>query len=294
MAQTTLTFDVQKRKRQRTKFLSGAVYYVGVTALALLMLYPVAWLVASSFKGPDEVWLNVSSLIPHELRWSNYAEGWAGFGGITFTTFFRNSFIHAGFGTLFTVVSSAIVAYGFARIKFRGSGFWFSVMLLTIMLPPQILLIPQYIIFNQLDWINTFLPLLVPRLGGDVFFIFMIVQFIRGIPIELDEAAMIDGCGKGSIFFRIILPQITPALVTAAIFSFYWTWEDFLGPLIYLSNPNLYTVSLALRAFADPGSGTNWGAVFAMLTLSLLPVILIFVFFQRYLVEGIATTGLKG
>ena len=167
-------------------------------------------------------------------------------------------------------------------------------MLLTIMLPPQILLIPQYIIFNQLDWINTFLPLLVPRLGGDVFFIFMIVQFIRGIPIELDEAAMIDGCGKGSIFFRIILPQITPALVTAAIFSFYWTWEDFLGPLIYLSNPNLYTVSLALRAFADPGSGTNWGAVFAMLTLSLLPVILIFVFFQRYLVEGIATTGLKG
>ena len=294
MAQTTLTFDVQKRKRQRTKFLSGAVYYVGVTALALLMLYPVAWLVASALKGPDEVWLNVSSLIPHELRWSNYAEGWAGFGGITFTTFFRNSFIHAGFGTLFTVVSSAIVAYGFARIKFRGSGFWFSVMLLTIMLPPQILLIPQYIIFNQLDWINTFLPLLVPRLGGDVFFIFMIVQFIRGIPIELDEAAMIDGCGKGSIFFRIILPQITPALVTAAIFSFYWTWEDFLGPLIYLSNPNLYTVSLALRAFADPGSGTNWGAVFAMLTLSLLPVILIFVFFQRYLVEGIATTGLKG
>ena len=293
MAQT-LTFDVQKRKRQRTKFLSGAVYYVGVTALALLMLYPVAWLIASSFKGPDEVWLNVSSLIPHELRWSNYAEGWAGFGGITFTTFFRNSFIHAGFGTLFTVVSSAIVAYGFARIKFRGSGFWFSVMLLTIMLPPQILMIPQYIIFNQLDWINTFLPLLVPRLGGDVFFIFMIVQFIRGIPIELDEAAMIDGCGKASIFFRIILPQITPALVTAAIFSFYWTWEDFLGPLIYLSNPNLYTVSLALRAFADPGSGTNWGAVFAMLTLSLMPVILIFVFFQRYLVEGIATTGLKG
>ena len=294
MAQTTLTFDVQKRKRQRTKFLSGAVYYVGVTALALLMLYPVAWLVASSLKGPGEVWLNVSSLIPHELRWSNYAEGWAGFGGITFTTFFRNSFIHAGFGTLFTVVSSAIVAYGFARIKFRGSGFWFSVMLLTIMLPPQILLIPQYIIFNQLDWINTFLPLLVPRLGGDVFFIFMIVQFIRGIPIELDEAAMIDGCGKGSIFFRIILPQITPALVTAAIFSFYWTWEDFLGPLIYLSNPNLYTVSLALRAFADPRSGTNWGAVFAKLTLSLLPVILILVLFQRYLVEGIATTGLKG
>ena len=126
------------------------------------MLYPVAWLVASSLKAPDEIWTNVSSLIPQAWRFENYAEGFAGFGGITFATFFRNSFIHAGFGTLFTVVSSAIVAYGFARIKFRGSGFWFSVMLVTMMLPPQILMIPQYIIFDRLDWINTFLPLLSP------------------------------------------------------------------------------------------------------------------------------------
>lgn len=292
--QRTLSLDPYKRQRQRGKIARGLLYYIGVTLIALFMLYPVVWLVASSLKAPDEVWTNVSSLIPQAWRFENYSEGFAGFGGITFATFFRNSFIHAGFGTLFTVVSSAIVAYGFARVRFRGSGFWFSIMLMTIMLPPQILLIPQYIIFNKLDWTNTFLPLLVPRLGGDVFFIFMIVQFIRGIPIELDEAAMIDGCGKVQIFYRIILPQITPALVTAAIFSFYWTWEDFLGPLIYLSNPNLYTVSLALRAFADTGSVTNWGAVFAMLTLSLAPVILIFVFFQRYLVEGIATTGLKG
>jgi len=289
-----LTFDPYKQQRQREKLLRTIIYYAGVLLLAAFMLYPVAWLVASSLKAPDEIWTNVSSLIPQAMRFENYAEGWAGFGGITFATFFRNSFIHAGIGTLFTVVSSAVVAYGFARVRFRGSSFWFSVMLLTIMLPPQILMIPQYIIFNRLNWINTFLPLLIPRLGGDVFFIFMIVQFIRGIPIELDEAAMIDGCSKAGIFFRIILPQITPALVTAAIFSFYWTWEDFLGPLIYLSDPNLYTVSLALRAFADTGSVTNWGAVFAMLTLSLVPVILIFVFFQRYLVEGIATTGLKG
>jgi multiple sugar transport system permease protein len=197
-------------------------------------------------------------------------------------------------GTLFTVVSSAVSAYGFARVKFVGRGIWFSIMLMTLMLPSQILLIPQYIIFSQLDWINTFYPLLLPQLGGSVFFIFMIIQFIRGIPIELDEAAMIDGCSKGGIFFRIILPQITPALVTAAIFSFYWTWEDFLTPLVYLNDPNLYTVSVALRAFSDAGTVTNWGAVFAMLTLSLVPVILLFVFFQRYLVEGIATTGLKG
>jgi multiple sugar transport system permease protein len=195
---------------------------------------------------------------------------------------------------LFTVVSSAIVAYGFARVRFIGRGILFSLMLVTLMLPPQVLMIPQYIIFSKLGWINTFFPLLLPRLSGDVFFIFMMVQFIRGIPIELDEAAMIDGCSKVGIFYRIILPQIKPALVTAAIFSFYWTWEDFLTPLVYLNDPHLYTVSVALRAFSDPGGVTNWGAVFAMLTLSLVPVILLFVFFQRYLVEGISTTGLKG
>ncbi len=290
----TLNFAAHKRQRQRQNLSRTIIYYTTVGLLAIVMLYPVAWLVASSFKPLDEIWSNVTSLIPSTLRFENYAEGWQGFGGITFQTFFGNSFLHAGLGTLFTVTSSAIVAYGFARVKFRGSGIWFSIMLLTLMLPSQILMIPQYIIFNELGWINTFLPLLVPRLGGDVFFIFMIVQFIRGIPIELDEAAMIDGTSKAGIFFRIILPQIVPALVTAAIFSFYWTWEDFLGPLIYLQSPQLYTVALALRAYTDTGSINNWGAVFAMLSLSLLPVILIFVFFQRFLVEGIATTGLKG
>jgi multiple sugar transport system permease protein len=167
-------------------------------------------------------------------------------------------------------------------------------MLTSMMLPDQIRLIPQYIMFSELDWVNSFKPLLVPRLGGAPFFIFMIAQFIRGIPTELDEAAMMDGCTKGGIFFRIILPQLKPAIITAAIFSFYWTWDDFMTPLIYLNSPDLYTVSVALRAFADPSGTTDWGAIFAMSSLSLVPVFVIFVFFQRYLVEGIATTGLKG
>jgi multiple sugar transport system permease protein len=283
-----------KQKRQAASLSKSTIYHVGVIVFAALMLYPVAWLVASSLKAPSEVWTNVQSLIPNAWRFENYVEGWRGFGGFSFAIFYRNSFIHAGLGTLFSVVASAIVAYGFARVKFVGRGVWFSIMLLTLMLPTQVLMIPQYIIFSQLDWLNTFYPLLLPRLGGDVFFIFLIVQFIRGLPVELDEAAMIDGCSKSGIFFRIILPQIKPALVTAAIFSFYWTWEDFLTPLVYMNDPNLYTVAVALRAFSDPGGITNWGAVFAMLTLSLVPVILIFVFFQRYLVEGISTTGLKG
>ncbi len=296
MATTTnnaLTLSLE-RDRKRSKRLMTLLYHALALGIGVLMLYPVIWLVSSSFKAPDEIWTTVRNLIPQGLHLENYATGWAGFGGISFATFFKNSFIYAGLGTLITVCASALVAYGFARVTFRGRNFWFAAMLMTLMLPSQVLLIPQYIIFSRLDWLNTFLPLLLPRLGGDVFFIFLIVQFIRGIPIDLDEAALIDGCGKAGIFFRIILPEIKPALVTAAIFSFYFTWEDFLGPLIYMTDPHLYTVSVALRNFADPSSVTNWGGVFSMLTLSLLPVLVIFVFFQRYLVEGIATTGLKG
>ncbi len=269
-------------------------YHLMVAASALVMLYPILWLFASSFKSRAEIWTNVSALIPQEFTLMNYVNGWKGFGGITFTTFYANSFFYAGVATLLTVMASAVVAYGFARIQFTGRRFWFATMLTTLMLPVQVQIIPQYLVFSQLDWINTFYPLLLPRIGGQAFFIFMIMQFIRGIPRDLDEAAEMDGCGKGGIFFRIILPQIVPALITAAIFAFYWTWEDFLTPLIYLNAPKLYTVSLALRAFADPSGTTDWGAIFAMSSLSLVPVFVIFVLFQRFLVEGISTTGLKG
>jgi multiple sugar transport system permease protein len=283
-----------KLQRRQKENRQAVVYHVGVIAVCLLMLYPLIWLFSSSLKAPDEVWTTVTSLIPRSLHFENYVNGWAGQGGVTFATFYRNSFIYAGVGTLLTVVSSAVIAYGFARVKFRGSQFWFAIMMLTLMLPTQVLIIPQFIIFRNLGWTNTFLPLLLPRIGGDVFFIFLIIQFIRGIPHDLDEAAMIDGADQRKIFYWIILPQLKPALITAAIFSFYFTWDDFLTPLIYMNNQNLYTVSLALRSMSDPASATDWGSVFAMLGLSLMPVFLIFVFFQRYLVEGIATTGLKG
>ncbi|HLJ58098.1 MAG TPA: carbohydrate ABC transporter permease [bacterium] len=258
------------------------------------MLYPLLWLFASSLKAPSEIWTNMSSLIPRAFTPGNYVRGWEGFGGVTFATFYRNSFIYAGVGTVLTVGSSAVVAFGFARIRFAGRGFWFAVMMLTLLLPVQVQIIPQYIVFAKLGWLNTFLPLLLPRFGGQAFFIFMIMQFIRGIPRELDDAAAIDGCSKAGIFFRVVLPLIRPALVAAAIFSFYFTWGDFLNPLIYLNDPRLYTISVALRAFADPTSGTDWGAIYAMSALSLVPVFIVFVLFQRYLVEGINTTGLRG
>jgi multiple sugar transport system permease protein len=269
-------------------------YHGAVLAVGFVMLYPLFWMVASSFKPGDEIFANVTSLIPRRFTLDNYVQGLAGFGGIPFITFFRNSLIYSVVGTILVVCASAVTAYGFARLRFVGRRFWFMLMLLTLMLPIQVQVIPEYILFTKLGFLNTFWPLLLPRIGGQAFFIFMMMQFIRGIPRELDDAAAIDGCGEFGVFWRIVVPLISPALVTAAIFSFYFTWGDFLHPLIYLNDPRLYTISVALRTYADPSTVSNWGAIFAMATLALVPVFAVFVFFQRYLIEGISTSGLSG
>ncbi|MCL6557317.1 MAG: carbohydrate ABC transporter permease [Firmicutes bacterium] len=257
------------------------------------MIYPVLWMIFSSFKDNSEIF-NTASLWPKRFLVENYIRGWKFVGQTTFTTFFLNSTIYASLATLGTVISSAIVAYGFARTKFVGRDFWFGCMLLTMMVPYQVLMIPQFILFFKLGWTNSFKPLIVPMFLGQPFFIFLIMQFIRGIPAELDESATIDGAGRYRIFYLIILPLIKPALISATILQFYWRWDDFMGPLLYLNKTNLYTVSLALRMFADPGTSTDWSAIFAMGTLSLLPIFFVFIVFQKYLVEGITTTGLKG
>ena len=283
--------SVARRPQLNTR---TVVYHAFVLAFGFIMLYPLLWMIASSFKPADEVFSTVTALVPRHVTLENYVQGWAGFGGISFATFFRNSLIYSVAGTILVVCSSTLSAYGFARLRFAGRGIWFVLMLLTLMLPIQVQVVPEYIVFSKLGLLNTFWPLLLPRIGGQAFFIFMIMQFIRGIPRELDDAASIDGCGEVGIFWRIIVPLITPALVTAAIFSFYFTWGDFLSPLIYLNDPRLYTISVALRTFSDPAGVTNWGAIFAMATLALVPVFAVFVFFQRYLVHGISTAGLAG
>lgn len=260
----------------------------------LIMIYPLVWMVMSSFKENNEIFSKAGSLIPGEFQFKNYANGWRGFAKISFATFFRNSFFIAAVGTVGSVFSSALIAFGFARLKFKGRNFWFVCMLVTMMLPFQVIMIPQYIIFNKMGWVGTFLPMIVPHFFGGSFFIFLIIQFVYGIPKELDEAAKIDGCGYFDIFRRIILPLIVPALVTCAIFSFMWKWDDFMGSLLYLNKPSMYPVTMALKMFADPTSITDWGAMFAMATLSIIPIFLIFVFFQKYLVNGISTEGLKG
>lgn len=268
-----------------------ALFHGIVLTLGFIMLYPLFWMALGSFKPTEDIFGTIS-LIPKSFTLDNYIRGWQFNNTTTFTTFYVNSFIITGFSTVGAVLMSSLAAFGFSRIHFRGSKFWYSCMFLTLMLPYQVVMVPQFILFARLGWVNTFLPLIVPQFGGQAFFIFLMVQFFRGIPMELDESAMIDGCNKFTIFTRILFPLIKPALITSAIFSFYWRWEDFLGPLLYLNRPRSFTVSLAMRMFADPSS-TDWGAIFAMGTLSLLPSLVIFFIFQKYIVEGIATTGLK-
>lgn len=270
------------------------LYHFVCISLAVIMLYPLMWMVFSSFKETHLVIREAHKLIPDTWVLENYVNGWKGFAGVSFSTFFKNSAFVAVVATIGAVFSSALIAYGFARIRFPGSGFWFSCMLVMMMLPYQVLMIPQFLVFKKLGWVGTFLPLIVPYFFGQAFFIFLDMQFIRGIPKELDEAAEIDGCNRFNIFLRIILPLLVPALCTSAIFSFIWRWEDFVTPLMYINKPTDYTVSLALKLFSDPSTSSDYGAMFAMASLSVLPASVLFIIFQKQLVEGIATTGLKG
>ena len=259
-----------------------------------MMIYPVLWMIVGSLRNNAEILSGTMSLIPENWRWENFSNGWRGFGGVGFGTFFKNSFFISTISTIGTVISSACVAYAFSRIRFFGRNILFVAMLLTMMLPGQVILIPQYIIYNQLGLVGTTVPLILPHFFGQAFFIYQMMQFMVGIPKELDESAYMDGCNKYTIFTRIIFPLLKPSIITTIIIQFYWKWDDFMGPLIYLNKPESYTVSIALKLFADAGSTTDYGAMFAMSTLSLIPVFLIFLFFNKYLIDGISTTGLKG
>lgn len=249
----------------------------------------------SSFKETNTIFATAGELIPGKFMLENYANGWKGFAKVSFSTYFANSFFISITATIGTVFSSAIVAYGLSRCKFFGRKFLFGAMLVSMMLPAQVLMIPQYLWYQQLNWCGTYLPLIVPYFFAiQGFFVYLLLNFIDGIPRDLDEAAKIDGCSYYGTFGRIILPLVVPAMITGTIFSFIWRWDDFLSALLYVKDSARYPVSLALKLFCDPGSSSDYGAMFAMATLSILPVVLIFIFLQKYLVEGIATSGLKG
>ncbi|WP_175638606.1 carbohydrate ABC transporter permease [Metabacillus schmidteae] len=286
---TTKRFEIPKARKPK-----WWIYHILVGGFAILMLYPVIWLLMSSFKPSDSIFVTAQSLIPDPFILSNYAQGWEGIGGNTFAVFIKNTVFLVIVTMIGQVISSAVIAFGFARMSFFGKGFWFAIMMVTLMLPNEVVMIPQYIIFSKLGWLDSIKPIAIPAYFGHPFFIFLLVQFIRTIPRELDEAATIDGCGTFKIFYKIILPLIRPALATVSIFSFYWTWDNLLGPVLYLNSPDKYTVSMALNMFLSNETVSNWGAMFAMSIVSLIPVFVIFFLFQRHVVEGISTSGLKG
>lgn len=269
-------------------------YQLVIVAVAVVISYPAVWMVLSTFKPSNQIIAQVNP-IPREWTLANYETALQGIGGVPFWTYLSNSLILAVLSAIGVVLSSSVTAYAFARVRFPGRQLWFAIMIGTLLLPMHVVIIPQYIMFNQLGWVNTFIPLLIGRvLATEAFFVFLMVQFLRTIPTELDEAARIDGAGHLRTFASIILPLLRPALVTSAIFAFIWSWNDFFGPLLYLKKPGLYTLPLALRQFQDQTSISDYGAQMAMAVLALVPVVLFFLIFQRQIVDGVSTQGLKG
>jgi len=267
--------------------------YLFVVGLAFVMLYPLLWMFSASVT-PGGLTGSAGLIPPRGVTFQNYQEGWNGIGGVGFGRFFLNSFLVSGFAVAGNLLSCSMAAYAFARVNFKWRRLWFALAVGSILLPAQVLIIPQYILFRSFGWINTYYPLIVPKfLAHDAFFIFLMVQFIRGIPRELDQAARIDGCGHFGIYARIILPLTMPALAATAAFTFITTWNDFFGPLIYLTRPVMFTVPIALRAFIDATSASSLGPLFAMSILSLLPVLGFFLAFQRLLTQGIVSTGFR-
>ncbi|MGC4892494.1 carbohydrate ABC transporter permease [Micromonospora sp. DT31] len=269
---------------------------VVLVAIVAVVLYPLFWMLGTSVKSQAEIANNVG-LLPERFTPGNYLDGWTNF-DISFGRFFLNSAVVSVLTVVGNALSCLLAAYALGRLRFRLRKLWFTVMIGTLLLPGHVLIVPQYILFRSLglvggDW--PYLPLLVPQfLATEAFFVFLMVQFMRGIPRELDEAATIDGASPYGVFRHVILPLSRPALVTTAIFSFIWTWNDFFRQLVFLSNLEDYTVPVALTLFIDSTSQSSVGPMFAMSVLSLLPVFLFFLAFQRMLVEGINTSGLKG
>lgn len=268
--------------------------YLFLTALALVMIYPLLWMAGSSFKTNQEIFTSLS-VIPKEIHWDAYREGFMGNGRVTYKDYFLNTFCMVIPTVACTAISSITVAFGFARFRFPGKNICFALVISTLLLPEQTLLVPRYLIFKSLGWLDSYKVFIVPALFATYpFFIYMMIQFIRGIPSELDESARIDGCGAFGIFSRIILPLSKPALFSLVIFQFVWRWNDFFNPLIYINDVKKYPVSLALRSALDVADTIHWDQLMAMSLLSMLPPILLYIGAQKYFVEGIATTGLKG
>ncbi len=260
----------------------------------LLLIYPLVWLFFASFKTNNEIFGSLR-LLPKSFSWDAYINGWKGSGQFGYGVFLLNTFKLVIPTVLFTIASSSVVAYGFARFNFVLKKPLFALMISTLMLPNTVIIIPRYLQFQKLDWLNSYLPFIIPAIFACYpFFIFMLVQFFRGIPRDLDESAFLDGCGRVRFLISILLPLSKSALFSVAIFQFIWTWNDFFNTLIYIDSVKKFPLSLGLRMSMDATTAINWNQIIAMSIITIIPPVILFFFAQKHFVEGIATTGIKG
>ncbi len=264
--------------------------YVALVLVGFCYAVPFVWMVVTSLKDPGQAFRFPPDLIPRPPTLANYAAIWQGYA--PFALFYRNSILVVLLNEVGTLLSCTAVAYSFARLRWPGRDLWFTVLLGTMMLPYPVTAVPLYVVFRSLGWLDTFKPLVVPAFFGNAFFIFLLRQFLLTLPKELEDAAHVDGCNSIRVLCQILLPLTKPALVTIALFTFVWTWNDFMGPLIYLQSLEKMTVSVGLAMFQG-SHGTMWTIVTAGSTMAMLPVLFAFVVAQRYFVRGIVVTGLK-
>lgn len=288
------TPSLSEKRRLQNQRIQAAIRYIVLTAVAIIMLYPIIWLVGASFKQNNEIFTSIG-FIPKKLDFQAYIDGWNTKGDYTFTLYFINTFKYVIPKIVFTLFSATITAYGFARFDFPFKKIMFSVLMATMFLPQVVTRIPLYLFWKNLGLLDSYVPLIANSVfAQEPFFVFMMIQFLRSIPKDLDEAATIDGCGEFGILWRILVPALKPALTSVVIFQFVWTFSDFLGPLIYITSQDKFPVSLALKLNVDPSTSTPWNQVFAMSLISLLPAIILFFSAQKYFVDGVTSSGIKG
>ena len=268
--------------------------YAVIILVGLFLLYPIIWMFFASFKTNEEIF-GTTKLLPNSFSMQNFIDGWNGNGVYSYARYFLNTFKQVIPVTIFTLISSTLTAYAFARFEFRGKKLLFAVVIALLMLPNSVTIIPRYSMFSLFGWVNSYMPFYVPAATAcNSFFIYMLIQFIRGIPRELDESACIDGCGTLRTLVQILIPLMKPALFSAALFQFMWAYNDYLNQLIFINSGEKYTISLALRLSLDSESVVNWGKMMATAFIAVSPLMLLFFAAQKYFVEGIATSGLKG
>lgn len=275
---------------KQKKFVHRLLLLGVLIALGMAFILPFLFMLSSSLKSSSAIFSFPPKILPDEFQWVNYLEAMK---RMQFWLLFKNTTVITVLTIIGTLISCTLAGYGFARIDFKGKSIWFMVLIASMIIPYQITMIPLYMLMRNLGWIDSFLPLVVPAFFGNAFYIFLIRQFFLSITKELDEAATIDGCGPYRIFIWILLPLIKPVLATVTIFTFMSTWNDFLGPLIYLHSDEVKTLSLGLYVFQGVNA-TDWQYLMAAAVLILMPCLIIFFFFQRYFIEGTTVTGIKG